>query len=431
MLLYGSKTLFILSNPERRCGMNYQRELDFLKNALCRFHLQAEILTAETLPDRPQDFGLRRSLGREGEYEELFFRTASRIGPNVIYKMTDIFRCCYIFLSLPDTPRPTFFLIGPYMTESIDPQQQLEYAERVGIAPRDLRLLKKYYENVPVIHDENILFSLLNALGEVLWGSAGAYEIMDINQELSSTFSPLPQNDPEESPAELLLAMEILEKRYAYENELLRNVAQGLSHRADRMLSGFSQLMLESRHLEPLRNIKNYSIICNTLLRKAAEQGGVHPFYLDNISSDFAHRIEALRSAEKGQELMAEMIRSYCRLVRKHSTGQYSAAVQRAIACIDADLSADLRLQTLAAIQNINASYLSALFKKETGQTVTEHIHQKRMEHAVHLLQTTRLQVQSIAQHCGISDANYFTKLFKKYAGVTPGQYRARIKETF
>ena len=196
------------------------------------------------------------------------------------------------------------------------------------------------------------------------------------------------------------------------------------------MLAGLAQPGFEQRIGDPVRNMKNYNIICNTILRKAAEQGGVHPVYLDSISSDFARRIEAAHSVQKGLELLGEMIRSYCRLVKKHATRRYSAIIQRTIAYIDADLSADLRLQTLAQAQNINASYLSTLFRKETGETLTDHINTKRMEHAAHLLQTTRLQIQSIAQHCGISDANYFSKLFKKHNGMTPGEYRSRLESS-
>ena len=182
---------------------------------------------------------------------------------------------------------------------------------------------------------------------------------------------------------------------------------------------------LQRRGEDPLRSMKNYCIICNTLMRKAAEQGGVHPVYLDSVSTEFAHRIEHTESVEGAGKLMQEMVQSYCRLVKKHSMNHYSSVIQRTITYIDADLSGDLRLRNLAAAQNVNASYLSSLFKKETGETITEHVNRKRMEHALHLLQTTKLQVQSIAQYCGISDLNYFSKLFKKQMGMTPREYRA------
>ena len=47
-----------------------------------------------------------------------------------------------------------------------------------------------------------------------------------------------------------------------------------------------------------------------------------------------------------------------------------------------------------------------------------------RMKNALHLLKTTRLQIQNIAQLCGIADPNYFTKLFKRFYGLTPTQFR-------
>lgn len=72
----------------------------------------------------------------------------------------------------------------------------------------------------------------------------------------------------------------------------------------------------------------------------------------------------------------------------------------------------------------MNASYFSARFKKETGQTLTEYILQERMRLAVNLLPTTRLQVQTIAQYCGFLDVNYFSRLFRQSVGVSPTEYR-------
>ena len=62
--------------------------------------------------------------------------------------------------------------------------------------------------------------------------------------------------------------------------------------------------------------------------------------------------------------------------------------------------------------------------KEETGLTLTDYVNEKRVRQAIHLLQTTRLQVQAVAQRCGFQDPNYFVRLFKKKTGVTPAQYR-------
>ena len=410
--------------------MFYQAELDFFLSVLRKLHIQVLLLTPDSYPEQPPDCGLRAFLGRENEYRAAAEDFARWCRPNTVCKLTDPYLCSYVLLLLPDTLSPTTLMIGPYTTEFLDRKQLLETAERLNIPPRDFQRLEKYYGSIPPIPDENGLFAALNVLAERIWGSGTAYEIVDINQERTASFDPLPATE-NNSAEEILMNMQLLEQRYAYENELIRAVAHGSIHRADQMVAGFSQMSFEQRSGDPLRNMKNYAIICNTILRKAAEQGGVHPLYLDSVSGDFARRIEAARTTKDGQALLGEMLRSYCRLVKKHSTRRYSAIIQRTIAYIDADLSADLRPRTLAQRQNISASYLSTLFRKETGETITDHIAAKRMEHAAHLLQSTRLQVQSIAQHCGISDANYFSKLFKKHVGMTPAEYRSRTENSF
>ena len=91
-------------------------------------------------------------------------------------------------------------------------------------------------------------------------------------------------------------------------------------------------------------------------------------------------------------------------------------------------LAGDLSLQANARRIGVNASYLSALFKKETGVTLTDFVNRKRIDFAIYLLNASDLQIQTVAQHCGIPDVNYFTRTFKKIIGITPSQYRRRTR---
>lgn len=119
-----------------------------------------------------------------------------------------------------------------------------------------------------------------------------------------------------------------------------------------------------------------------------------------------------------------QMIHKYCLLVHNHSLKGYSLLVQKVMIQIDLDISADLSLKALAKLLNVNASYLSTLFKKETGSTLTNYVNQKRIDHAILLLNSTSMQIQLIAHHCGFSDLNYFTRTFKKNIGKTPQEYK-------
>lgn len=216
-----------------------------------------------------------------------------------------------------------------------------------------------------------------------------------------------------------------LELRYEKENIFIKAVSQGNIKKCEEMLSASDySYLIEKRADNPIRNLKNYSIILNTLLRKAAEYGKVHPYYIDKISSDFAVKIENLSSIEDGKMLQRNMIQAYCKLVQLYSSKDHSPIIQKLTTRIDADLTADLSLHAQADELGVNASYLSSLFKKEVGITYTDYVNKKRVEFAVHLLLTTNYQIQNIAQQCGILDLNYFSKVFKKYTGITPIKYR-------
>lgn len=409
--------------------MLYDAELLFLQNILHKSRLNTQRLSLGAPADERIDGSLRAKLGVKEDYSRLFDRIFGMMKSNNVYRMTDQFLCSYLFLLLPGADECQIFAVGPYLMVELTRQQIMEQAESAGVQPQQFPVLENYYGRLPVVKDDNMVFAPIVAFGECIWGGSDNFAITDINSEIFADASPaLPVSGGESSAEEILHTMRDLETRYAYENEFIEAVSQGQTQRASMMLSGFSRMAFEHRLADPVRNMKNYCIIMNTLLRKAAEQGGVHPLYLDEHSSVFARRIEELSSADGVRKLMDEMFRTYCQLVKRNSTKHFSPPVQRAVVQIDADLGGDLSLKNLALTQNINASYLSVLFKKETGHTVTDYVNRKRIALAVQLLSSTKLQVQTVAQHCGITDANYFSKLFKKQMGLTPKKFRAQMQ---
>jgi len=72
----------------------------------------------------------------------------------------------------------------------------------------------------------------------------------------------------------------------------------------------------------------------------------------------------------------------------------------------------------------LNNAYVSRLFKKETGMTIGEYINKTRIEYAKKLLEGTNVPIGSIALNVGFKDANYFSRVFKRYEGMSPETYR-------
>lgn len=406
--------------------MQHEKEFHFLQMILQRLHVQTLLMYPSETLDWRVDLGLRRILGREDDYRRTFGRVLLEAEPYTIYRWHDIYHFHYLLLCLPSEERRTELLIGPYLHEEPDHQRMVQRAEEEAISQRLFRQLEQFLEQVPVILDDTPLLAVVDAFAQCIWEGM-EYIQVDVNLELAGGPAPL-TGDPREERDNVALDMALMEERYGSENRLMEAVSKGRYQQAALIMSGMSALAMEARLTDSLRNVKNYMVIFNTLLRKAAERGGVHPLELDRQSTLFARKIETMTATDNSRDIAEEMLRSYCRMVSRQAAGQYSPLVRKAVNQICLDLSADLSLSALAASQNVNASYLSALFRKETGMTVTDFVLQRRMEYARYLLTDTQYQIQTIAQRCGMSDANYFSKVFKRLVGKTPKEYRSLMR---
>jgi len=116
----------------------------------------------------------------------------------------------------------------------------------------------------------------------------------------------------------------------------------------------------------------------------------------------------------------------FCDMNSLKEIQRYSLLVQTVLQTVDRDLSQPLTLQDFAKKLNVNSSYLSNLFSKEVGVTLTEYVTAQRISYAADLLLTTQEPIKTVAKKAGIPDVQYFSRLFKKRTGQTPSQYRMR-----
>ena len=401
--------------------MNYEYELNFFCDVLKKCHIHTDILSpldrAETIID-PQLAGI---IGFKSELN--VGQALGVIESKTKYKLSDEFKFQYIYMRLPVLSERNILVIGPYLSAPLSSKDILEIGERAGIPLTAQKPLKEYYLSVPILTDGDRLLVMIDTFCEMIWETP-SFAIVEVSKKHGPSVASISPTSHGESFDEIEANIKVMEMRYAFENELIRAVSLGQQHKESILVSQLNENMFERRAADPLRNAKNYCIIMNTLLRKAAEDGGVHPIYIDSISSKFALRIELLPDTKACSSMMREMFSSYCRLVYKHSMRRYSPIVQKTILIIDSDISAELSLNSLAKKLGISAGYLATIFKKETEKTVSEYIKDKRIEHAMYLLSTTHLQIQTVALHCGIMDVQYFSKIFKKKIGKNPKEYR-------
>ncbi len=404
-----------------------ENELKLLSDTLQKCHVRTVQISPEALDKTLENGDLLTLFGRKATDGPIAHKMPFPL-PRTMYKYTDAYGLCYIYFLLPQVKAQSLLLIGPYLTSAPSPSALLELGEKSGATPKSQRYIEEYYSALAVLTPSNPLFFMISTFCEHAFGSP-SFAIVDTAQDNAAPASPISDPMHNDHLDDVLVSMKAMETRYRFENELMQAVTLGQIHKESMLQTTFSDAMFEKRTPDPLRNAKNYCVIMNTLLRKAAEAGGVHPVYLDSVSAGFALKIEQLPALSQTPHIMRNMFRTYCRLVRKHATNKYSHVVEKTILLIDSDLSAPLSLHALAEAQGVSPPYLSTVFKKETGHTISAYIRDRRIRHATHLLATTHLQVQTVALHCGIMDVQYFSKIFKRQTGKTPKEYREDIKQ--
>lgn len=110
--------------------------------------------------------------------------------------------------------------------------------------------------------------------------------------------------------------------------------------------------------------------------------------------------------------------------LRGGAGAQPSPLICEVVEWVQAHCHQHISTREIAAVFHYNAEYLSTLFKKETGMTLTYYLNLTRIELSKRLLTENSVSVKEAAYSCGFPDEKYYMKTFKKYTGMTPLQYR-------
>ena len=140
------------------------------------------------------------------------------------------------------------------------------------------------------------------------------------------------------------------------------------------------------------------------------------------------HEVEEAPRREIRERALTNFLEQYDMAVSA-AAPRRSDAVTQAIAYIDQHYTEKITLEQVAAQSHVNNTYMSELFKKEIGITLNDYINNRRVIHACERLRFSNCSMGEIAEQCGFSDQNYFTKVFKKFLNTTPSSYRANAKK--
>lgn len=181
---------------------------------------------------------------------------------------------------------------------------------------------------------------------------------------------------------------------------------------------------------DPVRNYKYLFVASITLACRTAISGGMPSERSYNISDLFILQMDQLHTVPEIQALHAEMLGYYTQEMAKLKKAvARSRPVTQAMDYIYNHLHRPIRVPEIATQLGMNASYLSTLFHRETGITLTEYIRQRRLEAAGNMLRYSNFSYGEIAAYLAFSSQSHFIRVFKAHTGYTPKEYRDRFYE--
>ncbi len=161
------------------------------------------------------------------------------------------------------------------------------------------------------------------------------------------------------------------------------------------ILFGFLQGFVDAKHIN----------------RKKIEECGI------KLSSSYINSLETI------EEMRDYFVNVFSRLLKDNSHENLSIS-DRAKNLIYENLERKISLNEIAEMMHLHKSYLSRIFKEETGENIVQYIVNTKLERAKSLLKNTNMKPSDISNILGFATPQYFSIVFKKYTDETPSQYR-------
>lgn len=216
-------------------------------------------------------------------------------------------------------------------------------------------------------------------------------------------------------------------KTYSQEQQVLRMMRKGDMPSLRQWIASAPALRGGILASDQLRQMKNTFVVTTTLVSRAAIQGGLSTEDAFSLSDAYIQKCELLNSLERITNLQYHMVLEFAERVERIRYGGKPTQLTIAVTnYIQHHLSEPIRVEEIAEELYMSRPYLSAKFREDTGETLTEFILKEKTEEAKRLLRYSDKSFTAIGSYLGFSSLGHFSRVFKKYTGRTPTEYREK-----
>ena len=180
-------------------------------------------------------------------------------------------------------------------------------------------------------------------------------------------------------------------------------------------------------YLQSYYNLEEVKVRCVelvVLLSRSVINAGVEMGRVFSFNREFVQQIQSVLTIDDLCAWTSDILHEFIDALFSYSGIKHADAVYKTMHYIRNNWKDKPALDDVAKYVYLSKSYLSMLFKQETGIGISEFTNQVRIEHSKKLLSTTDMSIASIAGECCFHDQSYYTKVFQKMVGVSPKKYR-------
>jgi AraC-type DNA-binding domain-containing proteins len=215
---------------------------------------------------------------------------------------------------------------------------------------------------------------------------------------------------------------------YQEEEKVLNCIREGRVDDAVRY-SKYMDEYLGKMSNNKLNQWRNAAIVSITLSTRAAIQGGVSPATAYRLSDYYISKCDSCVNIVMLMEFRNHAIEELTERVRiRQKDYSGSSYIEKCKDYIRKHYHEKIYLKDIAEEMGLSISYLSRLFRRETGVRIQDYIIQFRVERAANLLLYSEKSIAAISEYVNLTSQSYFSSVFKKYKGMTPKKYRDKYK---
>ena len=372
--------------------------------------------------------GLPVRLYRDGLFQGLYHHTKFkpdlalleepnifRSKGNISYYMDENFLYYGLFRVKKDA---VALLVGPVSQMPVNAALAAKVLRSMGEPINRTKELMDYFSTIPGYP----LRTFLQILCTIHYFING--EKTDVGQLLLEDALP-----PMQPPADSHPTDQELHSTMDFEEIMLSHVEHGRTRDIEAMFRGTAAGRAGTMASDALRQQKNLLICTATLVTRAAIKGGLNREQAFALSDMYIQKAELMTDPLSLTRLNAQMVLDFTKRVEEEKAGiHHSRLVRQAREYILSHLGQSITTEALSKELGLNRTYLCKLFLEETGLTIGQYVTHIKTEEAKRLMDITPKSSAEIAAFLGFSSQSHFQRVFKKTAGMTPGEYRTKKK---